>query len=209
MTPAKPRPERITVEEYLRRERAAFEKSMYLDGRVIAMAGESFQHNSASVNLTALLHAQLRGGPCQLFSKDVKVRSIKPGPRNPSSRAGLFSYPDAVIVCGAVECHDEHQDVITNPKVIFEVLSPSTEKYDRGDKFTRYQVWNSTLTDYLLVSQDWPQIEHYARQPDGSWRYTLTAGLDATVVIPSVGCSLKLADVYDRVKFPDPEPDEE
>jgi Uma2 family endonuclease len=208
MTPQLPRPERLTIDEYLRRERAAFEKSMYLDGQVIAMAGESLSHGRISTNLAAMLHTQLRGGPCEVFSKDLKTRSIKPGPFNPRSRSGLFSYPDVVIVCGEPECHDEYQDVITNPKVIFEVLSPSTEKYDRGEKFFRYQTWNPTLTDYLLVSQDRPQVEHFTRQTDGSWRYTLTEGLAATVSISSVGCTLKLADVYDRVPFPDLEPDE-
>jgi Uma2 family endonuclease len=91
--------------------------------------------------------------------------------------------------------------VVLNPKVILKILSPSTEAFDRGEKFTRLQTWNPTLTDYVLVSQDRPQIEHYTRQSDGSWSYRRTTGLDASVAIASIGCTLKLADVYDRVSF--------
>ena len=111
---------------------------------------------------------------------------------------GLFSYPDIVVVCGEPECHDALRDVILNPTVIVEVLSPATEAFDRGEKFTRYQTWNPTLSDYVLVRQDRPQIEHYHRESNGGWSYHRHAGLEASVAIESIQCTLKLADVYDR-----------
>jgi Uma2 family endonuclease len=117
--------------------------------------------------------------------------------------SGLYSYPDVVVVCGEPEYHDAFTDVILNPTAIVEVLSPSTEAFDRGEKFTRYQVWNPTLSDYLLVSQDRPQVEHFHREKDGRWTYQVYTGLDAEVVIPSIRCTLRLADVYDRVSFPE------
>ncbi len=114
----------------------------------------------------------------------------------------LFSYPDLVVICDEPEYLDEQQDVVLNPKVIMEILSASTEAFDRGEKFLRYQTWNASLGDYLLISQDQPRVEHYTRQADGSWIYRCTVGLDAIVAIPSVACTLKLADIYDRIDFP-------
>ncbi len=113
----------------------------------------------------------------------------------------MFSYPDIVVICGEPAYHDTHQDIVLNPNVIVAVLSPSTEAFDRGEKFTRYQSWNPTLTDYVLVSQDRPQIEHFARQKDGSWLYRIHTGLDASVFLASIGCTLRLADVYEGVAF--------
>jgi Uma2 family endonuclease len=106
-----------------------------------------------------------------------------------------------VVICGEPRYHDEHTDVILNPAVIIEVLSKSTESFDRGEKFHRYQAWNPTLTDYLLVSQTTPIIEHFSRQPDGSWSYKIYQGLDRSFTIESIGCELLLADVYDRINF--------
>jgi Uma2 family endonuclease len=204
----------VTVEEYLRMERASTEKHNYVDGIVfpvyaplpgeVGMAGESGPHADISVNLTVLIGAQLRGTPCRARTKDTKVRSGPLGPWNPRATAGMFSYPDVVIICGPVEYHDEYQDVVTNPKVIIEVLSPSTEVRDRSEKFERYDRWNPTLTDYLLVRQNRPHVEHFTRLSDGSWRYVRAAEPDATVEIPSIGCTLRLADVYDRVEFAEP-----
>ena len=105
------------------------------------------------------------------------------------------------MICGDPQYHDTLRDVVLNPKVIVEVLSDSTEAFDRGEKFRRFQLWNPTLTDYLLVSQDRPLIEHFARQADGSWSYRLTMGLDSSVTIVSISCTLKLAEVYERITF--------
>src|SRR2546423_6692443 len=163
-----------TIEEYLAIDRQTEERYEYLDGQVLAMSGESEAHREICANLAGLLHPQLRGTPCRMRIKDTKVRS-GPTPR-PGSKKGLFSYPDLVVVCGEQQFHDEHTDVVLNPTVIIEVLSESTESFDRGEKFKRYQLWNLTLTDYLLVAQTRPVIEHFIRQADGSWSYYLYSG---------------------------------
>jgi Uma2 family endonuclease len=197
----KPRP-LYTVDQYLARERAAEERHEYLDGDIIAMAGESPVHGDISANLVGTIVLQLKGTPCRARTKDTKVRS-GPVPMSGHGTRGLFSYPDLVVICGEPEYHDAHRDIVLNPAVIVEVLSPSTEAFDRGEKFTHYQTHNPTLTDYLLVSQDRPQIEHYRRQTNGDWIYHRHAGLAAEVAIPSIRCTLKLSDVYDRVAFAD------
>jgi Uma2 family endonuclease len=191
---------RYTVDEYLALERAAEERHIYLDGEIIAMAGESLSHGRISVNLVVTLGAQLKGTPCEALTKETKVRS-GPIPMPGKTKKGLFSYPDILVVCGEIEHHDSHRDVILNPKVIIEVLSESTEGFDRGLKFERYQKHNPTLTDYILISQHKPQIEHFRRKTGGAWTYELHSGMKATVAIRSIRCSLKLSDVYDRVVF--------
>jgi Uma2 family endonuclease len=196
-----------TVDQYLAIERAAEDRHYYLDGEIYAMAGESDAHGVITVNLVGSLFNQLRGTPCQVRTKDTKVRS---GPilSAEESARGLFSYPDVLVLCGDPENHDALKDVVLNPKVIFEVLSERTEAFDRGEKFTRFQTWNPSLTDYVLVSQDRAQVEHFTRQPDGTWSYRRTTGLDASVVSASIHCTLKLADVYERVALPADEPPE-
>jgi Uma2 family endonuclease len=189
-----------TIDQYLVIERSSEERHYYLDGEIYAMAGESSAHGDISVNVVISLGNQLRGTPCRARTKDTKVRSGPILSAGETTR-GLFSYPDVVVICGEPEYHDAFQDVILNPKVILEILSESTEAFDRGEKFTRLQTWNPTLTDYLLVSQKVPQVEHYARQADGSWSYRRITGLDASVVITSIACTLRLVDVYDRLTF--------
>lgn len=196
-----------SIEEYLALERASEERHEYIDGYVYAMAGESGEHGDISVNLVREISVQLRGTSCRARSKDTKVLS-GPTPIYPRSKQGLFSYPDLVVICGEPQYHDEHTDVILNPAVIIEVLSKSTESFDRGEKFHRYQAWNPTLTDYLLVSQTAPIIEHYSRQPDGSWSYKIYQGLDRSFTISSIVCELRLADVYDRINFESQDSDE-
>jgi Uma2 family endonuclease len=190
-----------TVEEYLEMERAAAERHEYFDGYVYAMAGKSEPHGDICMNLSGLLHPQLRGTPCRGRIANTKVLS-GPAPLSARSRKGLFSYPDFFVVCGEVQYLDKHQDVVTNPKVIFEVLSDSTEEFDRDLKFQRYDQWNPTLQDYLLISQSTPKIEHFTRQADGSWKYRVYRGLKASFVIESINCRLRLADLYERVVFP-------
>ncbi len=190
---------RTTVDEYLAVERMAFERHTFLDGDVLVMAGESDAHGDISTNIVGLLVPQLKGTPCRARTKDTKVRCAL-APLKGHERKGLFFYPDIVVICGEVEHHDAHRDIILNPKAIFEVLSPSTEAFDRGEKFTRLQNCNPTLSDYI-VSQDRPQVEHLQRKTDGEWTYRLHQGLEANVMIASISCTLKLADVYDRVVF--------
>jgi Uma2 family endonuclease len=189
-----------TIYEYLVMERASPDRHIYVDGEIFAMAGESGTHGDVSANVVISLGSQLKGKACRVRTKDTKVRSGLMLSSGQTTR-GIFSYPDVVVICGEPEYHDAEKDVILNPTAIVEVLSQSTEAFDRGEKFTRYQTWNPTLRDYLLVSQDQPQIEHYSRQSDGSWSYRRYVDLDASVTIASIGCILKLADVYERVKF--------
>lgn len=190
-----------TVEEYLKMEREAFERSEYINGEIFAMAGESENHADISVNIIRETSLQLRKTDCKLRAKDTKVRSGDFEEKKPHSMKGMFSYPDIVIFCGKAEFHDEHKDIILNPKVIIEVLSESTELFDRNTKFFRYSKFNLTLTDYILVSQDKPMVEHFIRQDDESWKIYTYFGLKETFTIESIGCKLKLSDIYDRVKF--------
>jgi Uma2 family endonuclease len=194
-------PQPYTIEEYLAIERQSEERYEYLDGQIYDRAGESIAHGDICMNLSGLLHLQLRGKPCRALGKDAKVRS-GPNPQ-PGSMRGLFSYPDLVVLCGAIQFHDEHEDVVLNPTVILEVLPKSTENFDRGEKFQRYQTWNPTLSDYLLVSQNRPSIEHYIRQTDGSWSLYVYSGLEKGLFIKSINCELRLSDVYERIVFPD------
>jgi Uma2 family endonuclease len=168
------------------------------------MAGESDQHGEICVNLIGHLFAQLSGKPCRARAQNTKVRS-GPEPKSSQNPEGFYSYPDVLVVCGERKFHDEYQDVLLNPNVIIEVLSKSTEAFDRGEKFIRYRTWLPTLSDYILVSQDRPMIEHYRRQSDGEWILSTMDGLDAELKIESIGCSLKLNDVYDSVQFPTPQ----
>ncbi|MBM3992820.1 MAG: Uma2 family endonuclease [Planctomycetes bacterium] len=191
---------RYTVDEYLTLERAADERHIYLDGEVIAMAGESGAHADISVNVVASLANQLKGTQCRARTKETKVRS-GPIPEKGHCKKGMFSYPDIVVVCGEIEYHDAHRDVILNPKVIIEILSESTEALDRDEKFQRYQAQNPTLTDYILISQTKPLVEHFRRKPRGRWSYDSYSGIEASLPIASIACALKLADVYDRVSF--------
>ena len=187
-----------TVDEYLELERAALERHEYLDGRIYLMAGESGAHADICTNLTMEIGTQLKGRPCRARAKDTKVRS---GVVSGQGRKGLFSYPDLVVICGEPEYHDRFQDVVTNPTLIIEVLSPSTERFDRHEKFVRYNSYNPTLSDYVLVWQDAPIIEHFSRQSDGSWRYTVLKDLDTVLTLANIGCALTLREIYDRVPF--------
>jgi Uma2 family endonuclease len=186
-----------TPEEYLASERDAFERHEWLDGMFYAMAGESPQHSLICSNANASLNLQLRGRPCAVYSPNMKVYSRLP---SDVGVKGLFAYPDTAVVCGVARFHDEHRHVHLKPRVVIEVLSPSTERYDRGKKFLRYQQ-NPSLTDYVMIAQAYPSVEHYARQTNGSWLYSITTELTATVTLESIDCSLPLADIYDRIVF--------
>lgn len=200
----KPKQTLFTVDDYLRIERAADDRHIYVDGEIFAMAGESLPHGYITLNLAGLFFNYLRGKPCAAFTKDMKIRSGPLAtPMGGRSTKGMFSYPDLVIVCGEPEFHDEYEDVILNPTVIVEVLSPSTEVFDRGEKWARFQTWNPTLKDYLLVAQDQPKIEHYERQ-EVNWSYAVYQGLEAVVPLRSIDCALKLAEVYERVRWENP-----
>ena len=192
----------FTVEEYLALERASEERHAYLDGQIYAMAGESPEHSDICANLAGILYLQLRGTPCRVWSKDTKVRS-GPIPQTRRIFKGLFSYPDLVIVCGEPQFHDAYRDVLFNPTVIIEVLSPNTEAFDRGEKFRRYRIFNPSLSDYVLVAQDQPLIEHFVRQEQGQWLLAASVSdLSGSVSLASIQCTLPLTNVYDRIVFP-------
>jgi Uma2 family endonuclease len=191
----------FSIDAYLALERTEEERHEYLDGCVYAMAGESPDHGRICMNLAVSLGTQLRGTPCEAFAKDTKVR-CGPTPRPGQSMQGLFAYPDLVVVCGALQFHDQARDVLLNPTVIVEVLSPSTEAFDRGEKFRRYRTWLPTLTDYVLVAQDCPLVDHYHRQEDGTWVLRALEGLQACIHLETISCTVLLADVYERIVFP-------
>ncbi len=197
---------RYTVDEYLALERQSEERHEYLDGLIYAMAGESPEHGAICMNLSRILSTRLLGTPCQAFSKDIKVRS-GPDPKTLHPVKGLFSYPDLVVVCGELKFHDKYRDVLLNPTVIVEVLSPTTEAFDRGQKFWRYRTYLSSLEDYLLVSQSIPMIDHYVRRRDGEWVLSTVGDLGDSLSLGSIDCNLRLADVYDRVSFPQETPE--
>lgn len=190
-----------TVGEYLELDRDDIERYQYLDGEVFLMAGESIRHGDISVNLTREISLQLKGRDCRVLSKDTKTKSGGLAANLLQSRKGLFSYPDLVVICGEPEFQDDYRDIVLNPRVIIEVLSDSTEMFDRRDKLMRYRLFNPTLTDYILVSQDKPLIEHYIRQTDGDWKMILYFGTEETLNIESIKCGIKLSEIYDRVKF--------
>lgn len=193
--------------EYLALERAAAERHEYLDGEIYVMAGESPEHGAICTNIGGQLYNQLKGRDCQLFTKDMKVRS-GPAPQRGRTQKGLYSYPDLLVICGALQFHDEHRDVLLNPTVIIEVLSPTTEAFDRGEKWVRYQTWLPALTDYVLVAQARAHLDHYHRRASSEWIYTLASRLEDELRLDSIGCVLRLADVYDRVQFPPDDADE-
>ena len=189
---------RYTVEQYLEWERQADERSEFVDGEIYALAGESGAHADISMNLAVLLGTQLKGGECRARTKDTKVRS---GAVKEQFGRGMISYPDMVVICGEPEYHDAHKDIVLNPKVVFEVLSESTEEFDRGTKFMRYRNFNPTLTDYFLIAQHEPHVEHYLRRENGEWLMREYDGLDTKFTIDSINCSISLSDLYDRVEF--------
>ena len=191
-----------SVEEYLELERQAEQRLFYLDGVIFEMAGEGLEHGLISTSITTEIGLQLRGTDCAVLAKDIKVRS-GPEPFPPRTKKGLFSYPDLLVICGEIRFHDNHRDVVLNPNVIIEILSTTTEAFDRGEKFLRYKKWNPTLTDYLLVSQVAPVIEHSIRQSDQAWTTYVHQRLDEVVQIESISVRLPLALVYDRISFPE------
>jgi Uma2 family endonuclease len=179
-------------EDYLAFEREAEFRHEYLDGEIYEMAGESLSHSRVCINLGGEVREKLKGKPCEALSPNMKVRT---------SSASLFSYPDLTVVCGEPQFHDVKKDVLTNPQVIFEVLSPSTEIYDRTTKFQKYRLGSQTLTDYILVSQDKAFVEHFSKQTDGNWIYRSYAEIEDMLTIETIEIELSLREIYDRVEF--------
>ncbi len=181
----------ITEEQYLAIDRAAEFRSEFLDGEMVAMSGVSMRHARLQQNISAGLDTPLRDRGCEVFGPDFRVRVSR----------RMYAYPDVSVVCGEPRLADERQDILLNPVAIFEVLSPSTEKYDRGVKFQHYRTIDS-LKDYILVDQDQVRIEHYSRDIDNTWTLHDHEKIDDELKISSIGVSLPLSRIYDRVEFP-------
>jgi Uma2 family endonuclease len=179
----------LSVEDYLAGERMSDVKHEYYAGEVFAFAGGSEAHNLIAANVLASLHTQLRRRPCKVYPSDMRVKV---------QRTGLYTYPDVVVVCGQPQFEDVEHDTLLNPTVIIEVLSPSTERYDRGKKFQNYRTIDS-LAEYLLIAQDTYRIEQYIRQPDQQWLLSEATSLDAMIELPSIRGTLALVDVYEKV----------
>jgi Uma2 family endonuclease len=186
-----------TPEEYLALERAAETKHEYLNGRIYAMAGASPSHNRIVMNLSREISTQLRGRPCEAFGSDMRVKV---------QATGLHTYPDLSALCGPPRFDDEERDNLVNPSLLIEVLSKSTASYDRGGKFDHYRQL-PTLREYVLFEQDRALAELRVRNGASGdrWGLTVVRGLDATIELPAIGCTLPLRDVYERVDLlPDP-----
>ncbi len=180
-----------TPEEYLAAERVAETRSEYFAGEIRSMTGASRAHGLIVLNIGAELRAQLKGRPCEAYVESMRTKV---------SRTGMYTYPDVVVVCGEPEMEDEQLDTVLNPTLIVEVLSPSTERHDRGRKLEYYRKIPS-LVEYMLVAQDARRIERYTRQDGGLWSYSDTEEGQQTVEIASIDCILALDEVYDRIDF--------
>ena len=181
---------KITPQDYLIAERRSDMKHEYWQGETFSMAGATEAHNLIVANVIIELGRQLKKRPCKLYPNDMRVRI---------PRGNSYKYPDIVVVCGKPQFEDDHHDTLLNPTVLIEVLSPSTEAYDRGGKFREYRAIDS-LQEYLLITQDNVLIERYTR-PENSpfWLFSDAAGSDAILELSSIDCRLELAEVYDKV----------
>lgn len=182
----------VSQAEYLERERSAPTKSQYFRGEIFLMAGGTPEHNLISGNLLTALNNALEDRPCMVFPSDQRF----------ACPTGLITYPDVSVVCGEREYLDDRRDTLLNPLVLVEVLSSSTEGYDRGKKFEHCRTIPS-LQEYILVAQDSPTIERFVRDADtGKWVLSEHHGLDAVLTIDVLGCQITLGDIYRKVEFP-------
>ena len=185
-----PKPQ-YSPEEYLAIERAAECKSEYFAGEIFAMAGASRRHNLIATNVASELRQQLKGQPCEVYPSDMRIKV---------TATGLYTYPDVTVVCAQAQFEDDREDTLLNPTVLVEVLSKSTEAFDRGDKFAHYRRIES-LAGYVLIAQDKQHIEWYTRQPDGQWLLSEAGGLNDSVRLNSIGCELQMSEVYEKVEI--------
>jgi Uma2 family endonuclease len=179
-------------EDYLAVERESADvRHKYVQGQVFAITGGSYEHSLITANLARRLGNQCEGSPCALLSSDMRIRI---------ETANACAYPDVSVLCGDPVLHDERRDVLTNPTLIAEVLSPSTEAYDRGGKFALYRQLPG-LRHYLLIAQDRIAVDVFTRQADGRWLLDAFADADAVFELEGLGCRLAVGDLYDRVVF--------
>ena len=183
--------QRYSPTDYLALERAGEFKHEFFDGEMFLMAGGTIEHSQVAANVIRALGNALADTGCRVLTSDMKIKLP----------TGLYTYPDASVVCDQPQYEDDHKDVLLNPLLIVEVLSPSTEAYDRGQKFRHYQTCPS-LREYVLIAQDRSAVDHYLRQPSGQWLLTTFESLDATMPLPSLGVGLRLREIYAKVEFP-------
>ena len=181
----------VTPEEYLALERKAEYKSEYLHGEIFAMTGASRKHNLIAVNIAGELNRQLKGKTCEVYASGMRVKV---------AASGLYTYPDVVVAGGEPQFEDDYFDTLLNPAVLFEILSKTTERYDRIAKSGYYRGVES-LAAHLLVAQDEIRVEQYVKQVDGQWALTETRAIDGTIELHSIDCTLALGDIYDKVPF--------
>jgi Uma2 family endonuclease len=181
----------LSPEEYLAFERAAETRHEYHDGEIVAMAGGTGPHSLLALNLGSELRQRLKGGSCVIFNSDMKVWI---------DEVRRFLYPDLSGLCGQPQYHDSGRDVLVNPALVVEVLSPKTEAYDRGKKLALYMALPA-IREIALVSQEQVRVEKYTRQADGIWRFEAYAGMDAVARFESVGCDVPLRDFYQGVEL--------
>ena len=179
---------RLTPQEYLALERASEMKHEYVDGEIFAMSGGTRAHSLVGGNVLGELRAALSERDCEVHGSDMRIKI---------AATGRYVYPDASVVCGDALFEDEEEDTLLNPKVIVEVLSRSTEPYDRGDKFENYQSLAS-LCEYVLLSQKKVRVEHYSLQPDSAWILRVL-GAGERLALPSIGCEIAVDRLYLKV----------
>ena len=181
----------LTPEEYLHKDRQADFKSEFFRGEMFAMAGASAKHNLIVSNAIVTLGSQLKNRPCRVYPSDLRLQI---------QATGLFTYPDLSIVCGEPQFEYDQGDVLINPDVIVEVLSESTEAYDRGKKFEHYRQIPS-LKQYVLIAQDRHSVEVFTRTGTDEWTLRAKQSASASVDLTSIECSLPLSEVYDKVEL--------
>ena len=184
--------QRLSESDYLEIERKADFKSEFIDGQMIRMSGFNRWHSIITANASAELGSNLRGTQFFVFDSSMRVKV---------EATGLYTYPDVTVACEEQRFVDDETDTLLNPTVIVEVLSDSTEKYGRGEKFRHYQQIHS-LQEYLLVSQRAPRVELFKREPHNTWRLHQAEGLNATITSPTLAVTLKLSEIYANVQFP-------
>jgi Uma2 family endonuclease len=188
---AQPVPQ-LSFEDWLAAERAATDqRSEFIAGEVFAMTGATETHNLIVANVVRELGNALKGKPCRVYPSDLKVRI---------EAENMGTYPDAMVICGDRAFYDDRRDVVTNPTLIVEVLSESSEAYDRGNKFRHYRALPS-LQAYLLLSQQRVQAELFVRQPDGSWNLSVFADPTDRIPLAAIGAELVLGEAYDKVEL--------
>lgn len=189
---ALPKQKYVSPEDYLAMERESLERHEYFDGEIFQMSGASEGHNTIASNINASLHLQLKKRPCKVYQTDMRVHIPK---------TGLYTYPDISVVCGKPQLlPDANPDTLTNPILIVEILSSSTENYDKGAKFDNYRSLES-LGEYVLVSQDAKKVIRYTKQTNGSWILMDIIGDKTEIELSSIQCALAMEDIYDKVEF--------